>query len=162
MTKILLVQGPNMSRLGQREPEKYGRTSAAQLDAALQAHAASRGYELAIFYTHVEGLAIERIYAAADAGVDALVMNPAGATYAGYALRDCLRAVQSKLPYIEVHILTPEERGTRSVPGEAAAGTVQGFGPRSYLLGLEAALMIAGHPGWYDCAPLPGRPRGAA
>jgi len=162
MTQILLVQGPNMTRLGQREPEKYGRTTAAELDAQLRAHAASRGYELEIFYTHVEGAAIERIYAAADAGVDALVMNPAGCTYAGYALRDCLRAVQQVLPYVEVHILTPEERATRSIPGEAAAGTVQGFGPRSYLLGLEAALMICGHPGWYDCAPLPGRPGSAA
>jgi 3-dehydroquinate dehydratase-2 len=158
MTRILLIQGPNMTDLGRREPEKYGRTTAADLDAKLHAHAAARQYELEIFYTHVEGVAIEKIYAAAEAGVDVLVMNPAGCTYAGYALRDCLRAVQDRLPYVEVHILTPEERGVRSVPGEAALGTVQGFGLRSYLLGLEAALMASGHSGWYDCAMVPGRP----
>lgn len=147
-----------MSRLGLREPGKYGRTTAAELDAKLQAHAASRGYEITIFYTHVEGVAIERIYAAVEERYDAIVMNPAGATYAGYALRDCLRAVHAQLPYIEVHLLTPEQRGTPSIPGEAAVGVVQGFGPRSYLLGLEAALMHVGHPGWYDAMALPGRP----
>lgn len=156
--KILLIQGPNMSYLGLREPAKYGRTTAAELDSKLQAHAAARGYALTIFYTHIEGAAIERIYSAVEEGFDALVMNPAGATYAGYALRDCLRAVQERLPYVEVHLLTPEQRGTPSIPGEAAIGVVQGFGPRSYLLGLEAALMLVGHPGWYDETPLPGRP----
>lgn len=157
MTRILLIQGPNMTALGWREPERYGRTTAAELDAKLQAHAGARGYELEIFYTQVEGHAIEKIYAAAGARVDALVMNPAGCTYAGYALRDCLRAVQGRLPYIEVHILTPESRGVQSATGSAALGAVQGFGLRSYLLGLEAALMACGHPGWYDCAPLPPR-----
>ena len=159
MTKILLIQGPNLSYLGKREPEKYGTTTAAELDAALQKHAASRGYELEIFYTHHEGAAIERVYQATEDGTDVLVANPAGMTYAGYAFRDCLRAVKQTLQYIEVHVLHPEERGVPSIPGAAADCMVHGFGVRGYLLALEAALMTAGHAGWYDAAPLPPRKR---
>jgi 3-dehydroquinate dehydratase-2 len=146
MTKILLIQGPNMAYLGRREPEIYGTTTAAELDAMLEAHAARRGYALEIMYTHIEGEAIARIYQAVDDGTDMLVMNPAGMTYAGYALRDCLKAVAPELPYIEVHIGNLEARGMRSIPGEAAAGIVAGLGVTSYFLALEAALERAGNP----------------
>ncbi len=143
MTKILLIQGPNMAYLGRREPEIYGTTTAAELDAMLEAHAESHGYALEIMYTHVEGEAIARIYEAVDDSTDILVMNPAGMTYAGYAVRDCLKAVAPDLPYIEVHMANLEKRGMRSIPGEAAAGVVAGLGPTSYLLALDAALALA-------------------
>src|SRR5919197_1496047 len=100
--RILLVQGANMVHLGKREPEFYGTTTAKELDAMLEAHAKAKGYALEIFYTNVEGEAINRIYQAASAGVDGVVMNPAGFSYAGYALRDCIKAVA--LPYVEVHM----------------------------------------------------------
>jgi 3-dehydroquinate dehydratase-2 len=149
MTSILLIQGPNMSYLGRREPEIYGTTTAAELDALLTDHAARRGYALDIFYTHIEGEAVGRIYRAVDDKIDALVMNPAGMSYAGYVLRDCLRAVAPVLPYVEVHMSNVEARGIHSIPGQAAAGVVAGFGVRSYFLGLEAALALAGNePVW--------------
>jgi len=143
MTRILLIQGPNMSYLGQREPEIYGATTAAELDAMMTAHAEEHGYTLDIFYTHVEGEAIGRIYRGLDEGAEVLVMNPAGMSYAGYAMRDCLRAVAPRLPYIEVHVSNTGARGIHSIPGEAAAGVIAGFGVRGYLLALDAALELA-------------------
>jgi 3-dehydroquinate dehydratase II len=83
MPKILLVQGANLTFLGRREPAIYGTTTPAELDAMLQRHASERGYGLEIFYSNVEGEAINRIYRAVDEGVDGLVMNPAGFTIAG-------------------------------------------------------------------------------
>ena len=146
MRRILLVQGPNMSYLGRRQPELYGRTTAAELDRMLLAHARERGYRLEIFYTHSEAAAIEKLYAAAEAGCDGVVMNPAAFLFAGYALRDCLRAVP--FPYVEVHMTNIEKRGFHSLLAEAAVGMVAGFGVRSYVLGLEAMLghLEAGKP----------------
>ena len=140
MLKILLIQGANMSYLGRREPEVYGTTSAAELDELVRAHARDNGYELEIFYTHVEGEAIDRLYRAAEERVDAVVMNPAGFSYAGYALRDCLRSLP--FPYVEVHMTNIGKRGLESLPAQAAAGTISGFGVQSYILGLEAALRL--------------------
>ncbi len=138
MPKILLVQGPNMSYLGKRQPEIYGKTTAAQLDAILRAHAREHGYGLDIFYTHSEAAAIERLYRAAEEKIDGLVMNPAAFLFAGYALRDTLRAVP--YPYVEVHMSNVEKRGIHSILAAEAVGMVAGFGVRSYLLGLEAML----------------------
>ena len=138
MQKILLIQGPNMSYLGRRQTEIYGTTTAAQLDAMLLDVARARKFKLDIFYTHSEADAIERIYAAADAGIDGLMMNPASFLFAGYALRDCLRAVP--VPYVEVHMTNIDKRGIRSILVETAVGIVAGFGVRSSLLGLDALL----------------------
>jgi len=140
MTKLLVIQGANMAYLGRRQPELYGTTTAAELDQRLLAHARSNDYDLDIFYTHIEGEAIERLYQAVDQGVDGVVMNPAGFLYAGYALRDCLRAVS--FPYIEVHITNIEKRGMHSVLAEASVGVIAGFGLESYILGLEAMLIL--------------------
>jgi len=142
MTNILLVQGANMAYLGKREPEIYGTTTAAELDRMLQHHAQQRGIELEIFYTHIEGEAIGRIYRAADDGIDGLLMNPAGFIHSGFALRDCLRAMQ--FPYVEVHMSNIEKRGLKSVMAETAHGMVTGFGLRSYFIGLDALLELIG------------------
>jgi len=138
MTKILLVQGANMAYLGKREPEIYGTTTAARLDRMLQRHARERDFELEIYYTHIEGEAIGRVYRAADEGVDGLLMNPAGFIHAGYALRDCLRSM--RFPYVEVHMSNIDKRGFKSVTAETARGVIAGFGLRSYLMGLDALL----------------------
>ncbi|TAK50791.1 MAG: type II 3-dehydroquinate dehydratase [Betaproteobacteria bacterium] len=143
MLKILLLQGPNMSYLGKRQPELYGRTTAAQLDAMLLAHAKTNGYRLDIFYTHSESEAIERLYGAVDEKIDGLVMNPAAFLFAGYALRDCLRAVP--FPYVEVHMTNIEKRGIRSILAETAVGLVAGLGAQSYVLGLEGLLAHLRH-----------------
>jgi len=136
--KILVLQGANLSYLGKREPELYGTTSAAELDQVLRTHARTHGYDIEIFYTHVEGEAIGRLYRAVDEGFNGVVMNPGGFTYAGYALRDCLRTLP--FPYIEVHITNLDKRGIRSVTAEVAIGVISGFGIESYLLGLDAML----------------------
>jgi 3-dehydroquinate dehydratase-2 len=138
MPKILLIQGPNMSYLGRRQPEIYGKTTAAELDAILRKHARANKYQLDIFYTHSESDAIERLYRAADEGVDGLVMNPAAFLFAGYALRDTLRA--APFPYVEIHMTNIDKRGIRSILAETAVGLIAGFGVRSYVLGLDAML----------------------
>ena len=143
MTKILLLQGANMVWRGQREPELYGTTTANELDAIMRARAASAGITLDIFYANIEGEAIARIYQAVKEGVDGLLMNPAGFTYAGFALRDCIKAVS--LPYVEVHMTNIERRGTRSVLAEVANGVVAGLGISSYLLGLDGLLNAIEH-----------------
>jgi 3-dehydroquinate dehydratase-2 len=135
---ILVIQGANMAYLGRRQPEIYGTTTARELDTLLHAFAAERNCTLSITYTHLEGEAIRCVYEAVDEGCDGLLMNPAGFMYAGYALRDCLRAVP--FPYVEVHMTNLDKRGTHSVTAEAAVGVVYGFGVRSYTLGLEALL----------------------
>lgn len=140
MTKLLVLQGPNMTYLGRRQPELYGTTTAAELDQLLNEHARTNTYDLEIFCTHLEGEAIARLYQAVDEGIEGLVMNPAGFLYAGYALRDCLRAVS--FPYIEVHMTNIEKRGIHSVLAEASVGMVAGLGLQSYFLGLEAMLRI--------------------
>jgi 3-dehydroquinate dehydratase-2 len=101
----------------------------------MRKHAGSRGYTLEIFYTHIEGEAIERIYQAVDDGIDGLVINPAGFLHSGYALRDCLRSFTP--PIVEVHMSNIDKRGLHSVTAEAARGVVAGFGIRSYLTGLD-------------------------
>ena len=136
--RILLLQGANMTYLGKRQPELYGTTTRAELDSLLAAHARARGVDIDIVYTHVEGEAVARIYGALDAGLDALVMNPAGFLYAGFALRDCLRAIP--VPIVEVHMTNIEKRGVRTITAEAATGYIAGFGIDSYILGLDAAL----------------------
>lgn len=138
--KILVVQGANMSRLGIRSPELYGRTTAAELDTLLYEYAVGIGYDIEIFYTHVEGEAISKIYEAVDAGVDGLIMNPAGFVYSGFALRDCIR--DSTLPYIEVHIRNSAGRGTKSATAEVSKAYVCGFGVDSYVLALEGIRRI--------------------
>jgi 3-dehydroquinate dehydratase-2 len=138
--KILLLQGANMAYLGRRQPEIYGSTSAAELDALLREHAKARGFSLEIFYTHIEGEAFGRLYRAVDEGFDGLVMNPAGFLYAGYALRDCLRALP--YPYVEVHMTNLDKRGMKSVVAEAAVGVIAGFGVNSYYFGFDAMLRL--------------------
>ncbi len=138
MMKILLLQGANMAYLGKRQPEIYGTTTAAELDEMLLRRARELGVELDIYYTHIEGEAIGRIYRAADEGIDGLLMNPAGFIHAGYALRDCLRSM--RFPCVEVHMSNIDKRGLKSVTAETARGVIAGFGLRSYLMGLDALL----------------------
>ena len=140
MPRILLIQGANMTYLGKREPEWYGTTTAAELDALLLARAKERKCTVDIFYTHIEGEAIQRIYQAADDGIDGLLMNPAGLMYAGHALRDCLLA--ARLPYVEVHMTNLEKRGKKSVLADVADGVIFGLGVQSYMLGLDALLGV--------------------
>ena len=140
MVKILLLQGANLTFLGRREPQIYGSTTPADLDAMLRRHAHDHAYQLEIFYTNIEGEAINRIYQAVDEGFDGLVMNPAGFTYAGFALKDCIKG--AGLPYVEVHISSIAKRNIHCVLSDVAEGIITGFGIHSYILGLDAVLEI--------------------
>tara|TARA_Y100001934_G_scaffold182139_1_gene215472 strand:+ start:1163 stop:1609 length:447 start_codon:yes stop_codon:yes gene_type:complete len=142
MTKILLLQGANMVWLGKREPDLYGITTAEELDSLMRERADSLGIQLDIFYANIEGEAIARIYQGAKDGIDGLLMNPAGFTYAGFALRDCIKAVA--LPYVEVHMTNIERRGTGSVLAEVENGVVAGVGVSFYLRGLDGLLDVIG------------------
>ncbi|MBV8936290.1 MAG: 3-dehydroquinate dehydratase [Alphaproteobacteria bacterium] len=138
---ILLIQGANMVWLGKREPEFYGTTTAAELDAIVLKEASARNLDLQIRYTNIEGEAINWIYEAASNGTEALLMNPAGFSTAGFALRDCLKAVRG-LPYVEIHITNVEARGIRPVTSGEANGVIAGFGIDSYILALDAIQRI--------------------
>jgi 3-dehydroquinate dehydratase II len=140
MVKILLLQGANLTFLGRREPEIYGSTTPAELDAMLRCHARDHAYQLEIFYTNMEGEAINRIYQAVYEGFDGLVMNPAGFSYAGFALRDCIKG--AGLPYVEVHISSIAKRNIHCVLSDVAERMITGFGTYSYILGLDAMLEI--------------------
>ena len=142
MAKLLLIQGANLVWLGKREPEIYGTTTPAELDAMLMAEARRREVDLEIRYTNLEGEAINWVYDAATRGVDGLLMNPAGFTHAGFALRDCIKAVAAALPYIEIHISNIDRRGYKSAIAEAAEGMVHGLGMDSYLVAMDAMLRL--------------------
>ena len=139
---ILVLQGANMVALGKRQPELYGTTTATELDSLMHAEANRLGVALDIRYTNIEGEAIDWIYQADDGDVDGLLFNPAGFVYAGYALRDCLKAVS--LPRVEVHMTNLERRGMHSVTAEATDGMITGLGIHSYLHGLRALVQLIG------------------
>lgn len=142
MKNILVIQGANLRWLGKRQPEFYGTTSAAELDVRMMKHAEKHGYKLTIEYFDVEGEAIRRIYDAVEEGVDGIVMNPAGFTYAGYALRDCMLGVKDEMPIIEIHITNVATREIPDIPSSAAYGVVYGFGLAGYDIALEAMLKV--------------------
>ena len=146
MPRILLLQGANMNWLGIREPEIYGTTTAAELDQQILKYAQQKGFEVEIYYTNIEGEAINKLYDAYNQGFDAIVMNPGGFTFSGYALRDAIRGVRDRMVYVEVHIAN---HYARYRPGEhqnataaAAVGVIMGFGLHGYFLGLDAALRL--------------------
>ena len=136
MKKILLLQGANLNYLGKRDPHLHGSTTADQLNAMLQQDAQINGYHLEIFYSNHEGMAIDRIYQAKEEEFDGLVMNPAGFSYAGYALRDCILGVE--LPYIEIHVNNIAKRNIHCVLSDISVGLITGFGIYGYILALNA------------------------
>ena len=134
--KVLCLQGANMEYLGIRQPEIYGTTDLQTLHAMLLDEAKGLGIDLDIRVSNLEGEAIGWIYECDRAGYAGLHMNPAGFSYAGYALRDCLRGI--RMPAVEVHMSNIERRAMKSVTAEACVGVVTGFGLRSYFHGLRA------------------------
>lgn len=134
--KILVIQGANMEYLGRRQPELYGTTTPAELDAAMRAEAGKYGFALDIRYTNIEGEAIGWVYEADRGDTAGLLMNPAGFLYSGYALRDCIKAVS--LPYVEVHMTNIDKRGMHSVLASEADALITGLRVQSYMLGLAA------------------------
>ena len=138
--KILVLHGPNLNLLGVREPEVYGATTLAQIDAALEAQAKEAGASLESFQTNHEGALIDRIHAART-DAHGILINPGGLTHTSVALRDALAGVG--LPIIEVHlsnVFARESFRHHSYVSGVSVGVISGFGADSYRLGLEALL----------------------
>ncbi|MGH8225711.1 MAG: type II 3-dehydroquinate dehydratase [Gammaproteobacteria bacterium] len=140
MATILLLNGPNLNLLGEREPDLYGTETLAAVIERLTAQAKAMGVRLENFQTNAEGELIERIHAARG-DVAAIVINPGAWGHTSLALADALAAVA--IPYFEVHISNVFARGGRRAElllAPAAAGVVAGCGTRGYDLALTAAL----------------------
>ncbi len=141
MPAILVLHGPNLNLLGQRETSVYGRLTLAEVDAAITQHAAARGAKIECRQSNHEGVLVDAIQNAADQGFTAVVLNPGALTHYSYALRDAIAAVT--VPVVEVHLSNIHAREAfrhRSVTAPACRGQISGFGLQSYLLGLDAAL----------------------
>ncbi|HKC49237.1 MAG TPA: type II 3-dehydroquinate dehydratase [Myxococcota bacterium] len=138
--KILVLHGPNLNLLGEREPEIYGRTTLAEIDAALREQASARGASVDSFQSNHEGALIDRIQASRRTH-QAIIVNPGGLTHSSVALRDALAA--TGLPVVEVHlsnIYAREEFRHRSYVSGIALGQISGLGAKGYELALEALL----------------------
>ena len=141
--KILVLHGPNLNLFGRREPHIYGTTTLAQIDAMLATLAGELGVTLATIQSNHEGALIDFLHQHIDTAQGALV-NPAGLTQHGVPLHDAIKAMP--FPVVEVHmsnLATREPWRHHSIISPAVKGTIQGFGPRSYLQGLRVVTEIA-------------------
>nr|WP_297423331.1 type II 3-dehydroquinate dehydratase [uncultured Actinotalea sp.] len=141
MTRVLVLNGPNLGRLGVREPEVYGSATLADLAAAAATWGSALGLDVDVRQTDDEAEIIRWVHEAVDTASH-VVLNPAAFTHYSYALRDaCAQITTAGLLLVEVHLSNPvarEEFRHVSVVGPVATGTVAGFGFDSYRLALEA------------------------
>lgn len=135
------LHGPNLNLLGTREPEIYGSTQLAQIDAELARIARSHGHRFESFQSNHEGALVDRVQSARQSEVAFIVINPAAFTHTSVALRDALAAVA--VPFIEVHLSNIHRREPfrhHSYLSDLAVGVIAGLGPIGYRLALEAAI----------------------
>ncbi len=136
--RVLALHGPNLNLLGTREPDVYGRTTLADIHAAMESRARAAGYLLESFQSNHEGQLIDRVQAAAAEGVEFIIINPAGYTHTSVALRDALAGVA--IPFVEVHlsnIHTREPFRHHSYFSDKAVGVICGLGAHGYMAALE-------------------------
>jgi 3-dehydroquinate dehydratase-2 len=139
--RVLVIHGPNLNLLGTREPEHYGRVTLADINLALVRMAETAGVDLEAFQSNHEGALIERIHAARDQGVRAIIINPAAYTHTSVGLRDALAAVA--IPFVEVHLSNVHARESfrhHSYFSDLAIGVIAGLGHEGYLFALEFLL----------------------
>ena len=138
--KVLVLHGPNLNLLGTRQPDVYGSLTLAEVDGKVRERAAELGVEVEFAQSNDEGELIDRIQAA-PATFQAIVFNPGGYSHTSVALRDAVAAIA--IPTFEVHLSNPSAREDfRKIDLVAGAcrGVVAGFGWRSYVMALEAAV----------------------
>jgi 3-dehydroquinate dehydratase II len=139
--RVLVLSGPNLDRLGTREPSLYGTSTLADVHRMVEAAARVDGVDVECRQSNHEGDLVTWIGRAKDDGFAGLVLNAAAYTHTSIALLDAIKA--SALPTIEVHLSNPDARESfrhRSVIAPACLGRVAGFGPASYVLGLTGLL----------------------
>lgn len=144
MKKILVIHGPNLNLLGQRETSVYGTTTLDEINQKLLRLAKDHGIELSFLQSNHEGDIVDAIGRSAKDGFGAIVINPAAYTHTSVAIRDAVAAVS--VPTVEVHlsnIYKREEFRHHSMIAPSAVGQVSGFGVQSYVLGLLAAIDLS-------------------
>lgn len=144
MTRVLVLNGPNLGRLGSREPEVYGSATHADLAAACVETGTALGLDVEVRQTDSESELVGWLHEATDARTP-VVLNPAAFTHYSYALRDA--CAQLTAPLVEVHLSNPaarEEFRHTSVVSAVATGTIAGFGTDSYRLALRAVAALVG------------------
>lgn len=141
MARFLLLNGPNLNLLGQREPGIYGQQTLADIEQRLEARAGEHGHTLSCFQSNSEGALIDRLHAARDEHIACVLFNPAAFTHTSVALRDALLATE--LACIEIHLSNTAQREAfrqHSYIADIAIGTITGFGGQGYDLALDAAM----------------------
>ncbi len=140
---IYVLNGPNLNLLGTREPEIYGSDTLDDIAGRLEDRALERGADIEMRQSNHEGHLVDWMHEAQAEGAKAILLNAAGFTHTSVALHDAIKAIAT--PVIEVHLSNPharEEFRHKSLIGQAAHGTVAGFGALSYLLALDAAVRL--------------------
>ena len=140
MARLLLINGPNLRLLGQREPELYGHTTLEEIEGRLVQLAEERDHELLCYQNDAEHELLKRIHEAREENIELILFNPAAFTHTSIVLRDALLAVG--IPFIEIHlsnVAAREDFRQQSFFSDIAIGTVAGFGVTSYELALIAA-----------------------
>lgn len=143
MKKILVIHGPNLNLLGDREKAIYGKQSLKEINSLLEKLAKTHKVSLQIVQSNHEGEIVDLIGKAKKEGIKAILINPAAYTHTSVAIRDAIAAV--KIPTVEVHlsnIYAREEFRQHSLISAVAAGQISGFGVNSYFLGLQAAIQL--------------------
>lgn len=141
MSKILVLNGPNLNLLGTREPHHYGAITLDQILVDLGTMASDLGVTVDHFQSNAEHDLVDRIQQAPHEGVDFILLNPAAFTHTSVGMRDALQAVG--IPFIEIHlsnIHAREEFRQTSYFSDIAMGVISGLGPQGYELGLRAAV----------------------
>lgn len=141
MAKLLVIHGPNLNLLGTREPEHYGSTTLADIDAELTNIAQQAGHSLTSFQSNAEHELVNAVQQAQIDGVAWIIINPAAFTHTSVALRDALAAV--KVPFIEVHLSNVHARESfrqQSYFSDLAKGVISGLGPYGYTLALLSVI----------------------
>jgi 3-dehydroquinate dehydratase-2 len=141
--RILCISGPNLQRLGTREPEVYGRLTLREIHDRLERRAHELDVELDARQTNHEGTIVDWIGSASDEGFAGLILNPGAYTHTSVAILDALRS--GSPPCVEVHLSNPDARESfrrRSFAARACVGRIAGFGAMSYELALEGLISI--------------------
>ncbi len=141
MSKIALLHGPNLNRLGEREPSIYGHLTLPDIIHCLQAAALKQGFTLLDYQSNHEGDLIDHLWTWKDEGVQGIIINPGGLSHTSVALRDALLGIQ--LPAIEVHIANVHARESfrhTLITAGACKSVISGLGLRGYTVALEALL----------------------